>query len=64
MKSTNAFTTLALAIGGLSLTDKITFIIGLVVLIMAGVANWYSFKKHKAEKELAEHRMKKEKDEK
>ena len=43
----NFITTIAVIVGGLSLTDKITFIVGLIVLIMAGVSNFYSFKKNK-----------------
>lgn len=44
---TNFITTLAVITGGLSITDQITFIVGLIVLIMAGVSNYYSFKKNK-----------------
>ena len=42
----NFITTLAMVIGGLSLTDKITFIIGLIVLVMAGVSNYFSIRKN------------------
>jgi len=43
----NFITTVAVVVGGLSLTDKITFIIGLIVLVMAGISNYFSFKKNK-----------------
>lgn len=50
----NFITTIAVIIGGLSLTDQITFVVGLIVLIMAGVSNYFSMRKnyqaHKNEK--------------
>ena len=59
----NFLTTIAVIIGGLSLTDVITFVVGLVVLIMAGVNNYFSIKKNKAALEN-EQRKKKYYDEK
>ena len=44
----NFITTLAVIVGGLSLTDVITFVVGLVVLIMAGINNYISIQKNKA----------------
>lgn len=41
----NLLTTIAFIIGGISLTDAVTFIVGLVVLVLAAVNNYYSIKK-------------------
>lgn len=54
----NFITTLAVIAGGLSLTDAITFIVGLIVLIMAGVSNYYSIKKNKLARENEERKKK------
>ena len=43
----NFITTVAYIAGGLSLTDIITFSVGLVVLIMAGVSNYFSIIRNK-----------------
>lgn len=46
---TNFITTVAVIFGSLSLTDAVTFFVGLVVLLLAGISNYYSIRKHKAE---------------
>ncbi len=43
----NLLTTIAFIIGGISLTDAVTFIVGLVVLVLAAVNNYYSIKKNR-----------------
>ena len=60
---TNFITTVAVIFGSLSLTDTITFFVGLVVLLLAGISNYYSIKKHKAELQNALEKRKKEDEE-
>ena len=58
----NLITTTALLIGGLSITDKITFIIGVIALALAGISNYYAMKKNKVSLEnerLENERLKK-----
>lgn len=55
----NFITALALVFGGLSLSDQITFVVGLIVLALAGVSNYYSMKKNKTQKELADEQLRK-----
>jgi len=45
---TNFLTTIAAIVGGLSLTDHITFVVGLIVLLMAAINNYFSIKRHGA----------------
>lgn len=60
-KEANLLTVIGTALGGLSLTDKVTFLAGLIVLILAGMSNYMSYKKHK--EELRQIRKKTEEDE-
>ncbi len=57
-KVSNFLTGTSVIFGVLSLTDAITFIVGIIVLIMAGVSNFYSMKKNKTEFDI----LKKEKE--
>lgn len=43
----NLITTLAIAVGTLSLIEQISIILGIIVLIMAGVSNYFSIRKNK-----------------
>lgn len=59
----NLLTAFAMGIGTLTLMDVITFIVGLIVLLLAGLSNWYAYKKHKAELQNALEKRKKEDEE-
>lgn len=48
-KVSNFLTGTSVVFGVLSLADAITFVVGIIVLIMAGVSNYYSMKKNKVE---------------
>ena len=60
MRFTNSLNALGLFLGGISITTQqtITFLLTVIVLILAAAANIYVIKKNKREANVAERKMK------
>lgn len=62
MKITNSITAIALFFAGLSFTEQITFVAGLLAVGLALFANIASIRKHNSQRKLAEKQLEKMKE--